>query len=412
MIVYREHKFSNGLTLITHEDHTTPLAVANLLYKVGSRNEQSDKTGFAHLFEHLMFGGSRHVPDYDKVLHNIGAENNAFTNTDITNYYIILNAVNIETAFWVESDRMQYLTIDQNRLDIQKKVVVEEFNQRYLNVPYGDVWLKLRPLAYTVHPYRWATIGMKPEHILDTSLRDVEDFYKRFYAPNNAVLTVAGNIETEKIIDLAGKWFGDIPAVDNHEQLIPQEPAQKQQRSIDVTAPVPLDALYLAYHMPPKGGRPYIIADLLADLLGRSKSSRLYQGLVKEKQLFNNISAYITGSSDPGLLVISGKINRGVSVGEAEKHLREELEKVKNSIATDETEKVINQAVSSTYFAESELLNRAIALGVSNALGDTELVNRELEMIRNTSSSELTEMANNIFQDHNCSRLFYKSKSK
>lgn len=412
MLKYYEHTFSNGLKLIIHEDHTTPLAVINLLYKVGSRNEHAEKTGFAHLFEHLMFGGSKNVPEYDKVLHSIGAENNAFTNTDITNYYIILNAANIETALWVESDRMQYLTLNQKRLDIQKKVVVEEFNQRYLNVPYGDVWLKLRPLAYTVHPYRWATIGMKPEHIMEATLQDVEDFYSQYYTPDHAVLTIAGNVDKQRVIELVEKYFGEFPKGTYHQTMIPAEPSQTQKRSLEIRSNVPLQALYLAFHMPPKGGKPYILADLLADLLGRSKSSRLFQRLVKEKKLFNNINAYITGSADPGLLVISGKINNGVEIVEAEKYLTEELEKVKFNLTPEETEKVINQAVSSTLFSESELFERALALSLANALGNTEMVNSDLELIRSTTPSELIDIANTIFQDGNCSRLIYTSNSE
>jgi zinc protease len=411
MIAFQEHTLSSKLKLIIHEDKSTPLVVVNLLYKVGSRNEHFERTGFAHLFEHLMFGGSKNVPDYDKVLHNIGAENNAFTNTDITNYYIVLNAENIETAFWVESDRMRYLTLDQHRLDTQKKVVVEEFKQRYLNVPYGDVWLSLRPLAYKVHPYRWPTIGMKPEHIESSTIADVQQFYDRHYTPGNAVLTVAGNVNSQEVFDLAEKWFGGIDSKLYPEGQLPKEPKQKEMRAVEMSANVPLDAIYIAYHMPARGGKDYVVADLLADLLGRSKSSRLYQSLVKEKQIFNSINAYITGSADPGLLVISGKINAGQDIHDAEKFIIDEIEELKSGVKEEEIEKVINQSVSSVYFSETELLNKAIALSMADALGDVGLVNQEIEFIKSTSDSEIMSMAKEILNDTNSSTLYYKSNN-
>ncbi len=409
MIEFRECKLENGLTLITHHDKSTPLAVVNLLYKVGSKNEEKSKTGFAHLFEHLMFGGSANVPDFDKALHKIGAENNAFTNTDITNYYIVLNATNLETGLWVESDRMRYLTIDQAKLDVQKNVVIEEFNQRYLNVPYGDVWLKLRPLAYNIHPYQWPTIGAKPEHIQEASLDDVKSFYEKFYTPENAVLTIAGDIDHQKTVDLVQKWFGEFSMTSNGRAAVPKEPKQEQRRMTEVTSDVPMDAIYRAYHMPARGSNDYIIADLAGDLLGRGKSSRLHQSLVKKRQIFNNINAYITGSADPGLLVISGKLNKGKKIADAEKYIDEEIQKVKTGVTDEEIEKVINQAASSLYFSETELLNKAIALSVANSLGDTSLVEREIEWIRQAGKSEIVDMMNRILIDDNCSILHYLS---
>ncbi len=412
MISYKENRLSNGLTLITHQDKSTPLAVVNLLYKVGSRNEEESRTGLAHLFEHLMFGGSANVPDYDQVLHRIGAENNAFTNTDITNYYIILNASNLETALWVESDRMRYLNLDQQKLNIQKNVVVEEFKQRYLNMPYGDVWLKLRPLAYKKHPYRWPTIGQKPEHIQSTELRDVEDFYNRYYTPENAILTIAGNIDHQHLIDLVEQWFGSLSGQTKDKLKLTPEPAQDSYRFSEITSSVPMDAIYKTYHMPARGTKEYITSDLVSDLLGRGKSSRLYQKLVKQKNVFNNIGCYITGSSDPGLLVISGKLNPGQKIEEAEKLIDEEIEIAKSKIKNEEVEKVINQAASSAFFSETELLNRAIALSLAKSLGDTNLINREIEWIRNSTKSELLDQMNSILQHKNCSTLYYRSNQQ
>ena len=411
MIKYQEHLLSNGLTLITHEDKSTPLAVVNILYKVGSKNEQPERTGFAHLFEHLMFGGSKNVPVFDKTLQKVGAENNAFTNTDITNYYIILSAENIETALWAESDRMQHLNLDINNLETQINVVIEEFKQRYLNVPYGDVWLKLMPLAYEVHPYRWPTIGKEISHIEKASLKDVQEFHEKHYTPNNAVLTISGNIDSKKAYELAVKWFGNIPSNHAVRDHIPSEPLQTSARFMGIDAKVPLNSIYKAYHIPGRTSEKYVVADLLSDLLGRGKSSRLYQSLVKDKKVFNDINSYVTGSADPGLLIISGKVNPDFEILEAEKNIVEEIDFLKNTLKETEVEKVINQAVSSTYFSETELLNRSINLSVANALGNTNLVNEEIELVTKIKKVDVLDMTNEILVTSNCSTLHYKSKN-
>jgi len=409
MIEYKEHLLSNGLTLITHQDTTTPLAVINILYKVGSRNESPNRTGFAHLFEHLMFGGSKHVPDYDKSLQRVGAENNAFTNNDITNFYVVLGAENIETALWTESDRMQFLNLDKTTLENQKKVVIEEFKQRYLNVPYGDVWLKLRPLSYKIHPYRWPTIGMKVEHIQEASLDDVESFHDRFYGPENAILTIAGNVDPNYALDLAEKWFGQIPGRNYRVQKIDQEPIQTTAQFEEVHSNVPLDAIYKTFHMPGRAKEKYYATDLLSDILGRGNSSRLHQKLVKEKEIFNNISASIFGSADPGLLVISGKINSGVDIDYADNYLTETIARLRDSLQDSEIEKVKNQAESSAYFSDTELLNRSISLAVANSLGKTNLVNEELKMIHKTNKNEIATSASEFLTISNCSTLHYRS---
>ncbi len=409
MVKYAEHKLDNGLTLILHADMSTPLVVVNLLYKVGSRNERPDKTGFAHLFEHLMFGGSRHVPDFDKVLHRIGAETNAFTNTDITNYYEILSAENLETALWAESDRMMFLNLDRESLENQKSVVVEEFKQRYLNMPYGDVWHHLRELAYRVHPYQWPTIGREIAHIENATLEDVSDFHDKYYAPDNAVLTLAGNIDKERTLDLAARWFGDIPLFYGENGQIPIEPLQAERRFKKVEADVPFDALYMAFHVPGHMEADYIAADLLSDLLGRGKSSKLYQSLVRERKIFNSISAYITGSADPGLLIVSGKLNPGQSLEKGETLVMEEIDKLRHELHDTEVEKVINQAESAYYFANTELGNKALALSVANMLGDTNLVNSEIEQLKLMSREKLEALAGKLLVSSNCSVLYYKS---
>ena len=410
MIKYQEHLLSNGLTLITHVDKNTPLVVVNILYKVGSRNEQAGRTGFAHLFEHLMFGGSKNVSDFDKSLQKVGAENNAFTNTDITNYYSILSAENIETALWAESDRMQYLNLDQKSLDTQKNVVIEEFKQRYLNVPYGDVWLKLLPMAYQVHPYQWPAIGKDISHIEQASLKNVQEFHEKYYVPNNAVLTISGNIDPSKAYELTEKWFGDIPANLNVSHQNPSEPPQTSHRFLEIEANVPLNSIYKTYHMPGRIENSYLPADLLSDLLGRGKSSRLYQNLVKDKKIFNTINSYITGTADPGLLIISGKVNPDVDMVDAETYIDEEIDLLKNNLTETEIEKVINQAESATLFSETELLNRSINLSVANSLGNTNLVNEEMDLIGKVKKADILHIADEILVTSNCSTLHYKTK--
>jgi zinc protease len=412
MIKYQDHILSNGLTLITHVDKSTPLAVVNILYKVGSRNEHPERTGFAHLFEHLMFNGSKNIPDFDKILQKVGAENNAFTNTDITNYYIILSAENIETALWAESDRMQFLNLDEKSLENQKNVVIEEFKQRYLNVPYGDVWLKLQPLAYHVHPYQWPTIGKNISHIEEATLKDVQGFHEQFYVPDNAVLTISGNIDPEKTLTLVEKWFGNIPGDRINHMQIPEEPRQTSRRFLEIEENVPLDSVYKAFHMPGRKSNNYYSADLLSDLLGRGKSSRLYQSLVKNDKVFNSINSYVTGTEDPGLLIISGKVNPDIDIVEAEKAIQEEINSLKNSLEEREVEKVINQAISSTYFSEAELLNRSINLSVANSMGNTNLVNEELKLVGKVKRVDILDMADEILKPQNCSTLYYKSDKK
>src|ERR1044071_3521328 len=296
MIAFKEFELENGLRVIVHEDRTVQIAVMNILYDVGSRDEQPHKTGFAHLFEHLMFGGSKNIPSYDEPLQLVGGENNAFTNTDITNYYLTVPASNLETGFWLESDRMLSLSFDPKVLEVQRKVVIEEFKQRYLNQPYGDVWLKLRPLAYQSHPYQWATIGKEIAHIEEATMDDVKDFFFAHYLPNNAVLVVAGNVTVDQIKQLSKKWFEPIPAGKKLERKLPLEPKQKGKRILNVEAKVPANALYKAYHMPGRFHADYYATDLLSDILSRGQSSRLYQKLVKEKEIFTSISSFVMGS--------------------------------------------------------------------------------------------------------------------
>lgn len=413
MIPFESFTLENGLRVIVHEDHKTPLAVVNIAYNVGARDEQENKTGFAHLFEHLMFGGSKNIPSFDTPLQQVGGENNAFTSNDLTNYYITLPAQNIETAFWLESDRMLSLSFDPRVLEVQRKVVIEEFKQMYLNQPYGDVWLKLRPLAYQNHPYKWPTIGKEISHIEQATMEDVKDFFFRFYRPNNAVLVVAGDVTMKQVKHLAEKWFGPIPAGEPYERKLPTEPRQTGKRSITVEDKVPQHALYKAFHMPAKTVQGYHVADLMGDILGRGKSSRFYSRLVKEQKLFSELKAYITGSHDPGLFIISCKLNDNIGFEQAEEAIDKEIAAfAKKKVDAGELLKVQNQAIFTVVQNEMELLNRAMDLAEATLLGDTNRVNTEIDRIKAVDTKAIKEMANMILVPENCTSLYYKSKKQ
>src|SRR5688572_12230166 len=347
MIQFEKFILKNGLRVIVHEDKSTPMAVVDVMYDVGSRDESDTRTGFAHLFEHLMFGGSVNIPSYDEPLQMAGGENNAYTTHDITNYYTQLPAENLETAFWLESDRMLSLAFDENSLSVQRKVVCEEFKEHYINKPYGDVWHKMRELAYTTHPYRWMTIGKELSHVENAQLQDVKDFFFKHYTPANAVLSVAGNITVEQVKTLAEKWFEEIPSGQKYNRNLPQEPQQTNPRKLSIRSKVPLDALYKSWHIYSRLDKRYYTTDLITDLLSGGGSSRLFQSLVKEQQLFSNIECYHFGSVDQGLLAIEGKLIKGIKMEDAEQAVETELEKLKNDLISEaELQKVKNKTES------------------------------------------------------------------
>lgn len=412
MISFSQFTLENGLQVIVHEDPTVHIAVMNILYNVGSRDEHPDKTGFAHLFEHLMFGGSINVPSYDEPLQLVGGENNAFTNTDITNYYLTVPAANLETGFWLESDRMLSLSFDPQVLEIQRKVVIEEFKQRYLNQPYGDVWLKLRPLAYKMHPYQWATIGKEISHIENATLQDVKDFFFTHYLPNNAILVVAGKVTLAQVRQLAEKWFGPIPIGKRHDRQLPQEPAQKSKRTMSVKAKVPAHALYKSYHMAGRFERDYYTTDLLSDILSRGHSSRLYNKLVKEQELFTSISSFTMGTIDPGMLVISGRVKEGIGLSDAEAAVDQVIREIMTTGPREqELAKVKNQASTSLEFEKVEVINRAMNLAFAALSGDINLINNESKNIESVTREDIIRVANEVFQESNSSVLYYQSES-
>jgi predicted Zn-dependent peptidase len=388
------------------------MAVVNVMYDVGAKDEDPGKTGFAHLFEHLMFGGSINIPVYDEPLQMAGGENNAYTTNDLTNYYIQLPAENLETAFWLESDRMLSLGFTENSLEVQRKVVCEEFKEHYLNKPYGDVWLKLRDLAYEVHPYRWMTIGKELSHIENAQLQDVKNFFFKHYRPSNAVLVVAGNVSVEQVRILAERWFGPIEPGERYLRQLPEEPKQSKAKKLEVQAEVPLDALYKCWHIYPRMDHRYYVSDLITEILGGGGSSRLFQSLVKEKKLFSNIECYHFGTTDPGLLTIEGKLVKGVKIEDAEAAIHEELEKLKQEkISEPELQKVKNKTESMIAFEDMSLMNRANSLAYYELLGDASLMNSELDRYNKVTVEDVQQLSNEIFTEENSSTLYYLSKS-
>jgi predicted Zn-dependent peptidase len=411
MVNFERFVLDNGLVVLVHEDNTTPMAVMNILYDVGARDEEERMTGFAHLFEHLMFEGSKNIPNYDGPLQNAGGSNNAFTSNDITNYYLTVPAQNIETGFWLESDRMLELAFLQEKLDVQKKVVIEEYKQRYLNQPYGDVWLLLRPLVYTQHPYLWPTIGKEIKHIEDAELEDVKNFFFKHYAPNNANLVVAGNVTLAQVKQLAEKWFAPIPKREVTTRNLPKEPKQLEQRRLKVERDVPADLLTIAFPMPERSHPDYFIYDLITDILSSGNTSRLYQSLVKEQQIFTEIGAYVMGSYDPGLIVVSGKLDKKFSMQDGEKAIWAELDRLQSSpVKEAELQKVKNKLDTREKFSLMNILNIAMKLATSELLGDANNINTELDSYNKIELKDIERIAKDVFRIENSNILEYYAK--
>jgi len=401
---------SNGLRLIHHQDKETQMVALNLLYDVGSKDENPDCTGFAHLFEHLMFGGSVNIPDFDTPLQKAGGENNAWTSNDITNYYSVVPRQNVETAFWLESDRMLGLDFSEKSLFVQKQVVIEEFKQRNLNQPYGDIPLLIRPLAYKVHPYRWPTIGKRVEHIEQVKLEDVKSFFYKHYAPNNAILAVTGNISFEEAVELTEKWFGTIERRDIEPRNLPAEPVQKSARFQEVSRSVPLDSITKVYHMCRRMDKEYHCFDLLSDILSNGRSSRLFQRLVMDRKLFADIDASITGDIDAGLFMIKGKVNKGISLEEADRAIVEELRRLgENEVSAYELQKVVNKFESNDLFSNINYLNKATNLAYYELLDRAENIDSEIEKYKGITSRMLKEVAERAFVEENSSTLYYRA---
>lgn len=413
MITVNRHTLANGLRVVHNEDRSTQMVAINVLYDVGARDEEESRTGFAHLFEHLMFGGSVHIPDYDTPVQEAGGENNAWTTNDLTNYYLTLPKQNVEVGFWLESDRMLGLAFSQESLDVQRMVVMEEFKQRHLNQPYGDASHLIRALAYTTHPYRWPTIGLELAHIAQATLEDVKDFFYRFYAPNNAILSIAGNISFDETIRLVEKWFGPIPRREVHLRMLPQEPKQTEIRRMTVERDVPLDTLYMAFHTCNRTHPDYYAVDMLSDLLANGSSSRLIEHLVKQKQIFSQIDAYITGSFDEGLLKITGKPLPGISLEESEAYIWQELETLCQTMPEEkELEKVKNRYEAEQTIKSVNFLNNAVNMAYFELIGQAEDVNDEVRNYHSVTPQDIQRVANKVFKEENSSVLYYKAVSQ
>ena len=412
MVHYNRFVLENGLRVLVHEDSSTPMAVVNVMYDVGAKDEDPNKTGFAHLFEHLMFGGSIHIPDYDEPLQRAGGENNAYTTNDLTNYYCSLPAENIETAFWLESDRMLSLAFSKKSLEVQRKVVCEEFKEHYINKPYGDLWFKMRALAFTTHPYKWMTIGKELSHVENATIDDVKAFFHKHYNPVNAILVVAGNVTTEQVKGLAEKWFGPIPMGEKYNRNLPEEPKQTAPKFLEVTADVPLDSLVKTWHIEARLDKGYYVADLITEILGGGGSSRMYQALVKEKQLFSSLDCYHFGSIDKGLLAIEGKLVKGVKIEDADKAVGEQLQKIQSDLIEDnELQKVKNKTESIIAFEDMSIMSRASSLANYELLGDANLMNTELDRYQAITSEDIREYSKIIFDEANSNTLYYRSKN-
>ncbi len=412
MLKFDRFTLANGLRVIVHEDKATPMVAMNILYDVGARDEEPGRTGFAHLFEHLMFGGSVNVPEYDEPLQMAGGENNAYTTNDITNYHLQLPLKNMETAFWIESDRMLSLAFSEKSLDVQRKVVSEEFKEHYLNKPYGDAWHKLREIAYTVHPYKWPTIGKDLKQIEEAQLDDVKAFFGKHYCPVNAIMCVAGNVTSDQVRELSEKWFGPIPTGEKYVRNLPAEPPQDKAKTETTYSDVPLDALYKAWHISGRLTPDYYANDLITEIMGSGYSSRLYQRLVKEKQLFSNINCYHTGSLDPGMLVIEGKVREDKTIEAANEAVEEEIAKlVSEGVTESELQKAKNKIEAMIAFEDMPLQSRANNLAFYELLGDAELINEEWNRYQSVTTSFLLETAKQVFKPGNCNTLFYRKQT-
>ena len=412
MVKFEKFMLDNGLKVLVHIDQSTPMAVVNVLYDVGARDEDPQQTGFAHLFEHLMFGGSVNIPDYDEPLQVAGGENNAYTTNDLTNYYCQLPSENLETAFWLESDRMLSLAFSKKSLDVQRKVVCEEFKEHYINKPYGDVWHIMRELAFKEHAYRWMTIGKELSHVENAQLEDVKRFFFKHYTPSNAILVVAGNVSVEQVRELAEKWFGDIPSGEKYKRNLPVEPEQKEERRMTVHRKVPADAIYKTWHMCSRLDDDYYTTDLLTDILGGGASSRLYQALVKEQQLFTGINCYHFGSLDAGLLAIDGQLVKGVDINKAEDAIEAELDKIRHGLVDErELQKVQNKTESVMAFEDMSVMNRAGSLAFYELLGDGEIMNTEFKKYQDVTVHDLKRIANAVLQPSNSNTLWYLAEN-
>ncbi len=411
MISFQRRILSNGLRVLVHEDPNTPLAAVNVAYLVGSRDEVPDRTGLAHLFEHLMFSGSRNAPHFDDWLQRAGGENNAYTTNDYTTFYEILPAQNVETALFLESDRMLDLRITRRAFETQRRVVIEEFKETCLSEPYGDMLHHLSAMMYRVHPYRWPVIGLSPDHIASVTLEEVRAFYERWYTPNNAVLSICGPLKADDAFALAEKWFGAIPPGPSLERSFPAEAEGTGLCERILEAEVPVPAIFMAFRTPPRLHSDFYAADLLSDVLASGQSSRLYRRLVKERRLLSSVEASVTSTFDPGMLIVEAKLAEGVSIEEATGALWEELDAlVEVPIEARELIKIQQRFENTVVYSETSVLNKAQYLGFYELLQRAELLNEEVELYRRVSAEDLQRAARQLFRREHALVLTYRPR--
>lgn len=410
MIKINTHTLANGLQIVHNYDATTKMVALNILYDVGSRDEQIGKTGLAHYLEHLMFGGSANAPDFDTQLQRAGGENNAWTSSDYTNYYDIMPAHNIETAFWLESDRMQSLSLTAKSIETQRQVVIEEFKQRYLNTPYGDIWHIIKETAYQKHPYNWQVIGKSINDIENLTKEEISAFWHKYYTPSNAILSVSGNIEFEKVVSLSEKWFGTIPSGGKPIRNIPTEPTQTAQRIVSVNRNVPQNMIVMTYHTTDRMHPDYYTTDLISDILSNGNSSRFYRNILmnSNRKIFTSIDASISGSIDAGLFIIQGKLHERVTFTQAIESINNELTKlITEPLPTIEIEKWINKIESRELFTNLNYSEKASNIGYCQLLGNAQIINTQIAEYRKITERDIKKVAKEIFRPENCNIIQY-----
>lgn len=414
MINIARHQLSNGLRVVHSKNAASGMVAVNLLYKAGSRNEQYEHTGLAHLVEHLMFGGSEAVKNFDHVMQEAGGENNAWTSNDITNYYELLPVQNIETALWVEADRMRNLLLTDKSVEVQRNVVCEEFKQRCLNTPYGDSGHLLRGMVYRIHPYRWPVIGKALSDIEQMPKEVIQSFYEQYYVPENAILSIVGNIDSDKAFSLVEKWFGDLSnETAKQSRFIPEEPKQCESREFRVVKDVPRDMLVMAFRMCGRCGGSYEACDLISDILSNGRSSRMFRNIYAKGTLVSSIDASISGDLDSGMFIIKSQLLPGVGFQAVERAIREETDRlISEGVGNWELEKTLNRFESNQLFANLNNEERASNLAYYEMLGDANLINSEVGKYRGITSRRISEVAARLFADDNCSTLYYESSSR
>ena len=407
MIEIVEHKLPNGLKVVFNRNRSSQLAVVNMAYTVGARNEQPGKTGLAHFLEHLMFTGTFDVPSFDELLQSAGGESNAWTNNDLTNFYDVLPVNNLEVAIALEADRMCGLRLDDKSFESQKSVVVEEFKQRCLNVPYGNQEHLLRDLAYKVHPYRWPTIGQTVDDVQGITKDDVKYYYNNYYVPSGAVLSIVADADADEVLSMVERQFGDIEKTGTDKRPYSPEPEQQESRRLVTRQNVPYRRIVRAYHMGDRLCADYAECDILSDVLSNGRSSRLYRNVLAKGDLVSAIDASITANHDAGILKIQASLLPGVDFDKVEAAIDSEIEQMLDDVTIDEIKKCINKYESNALFSNLTIEERASNMAQCCILGDVNMINTEIDKYQAVTCRSFVESAQKLLRTSNCSTLYY-----